>query len=210
VVVGVEEDEGVTARPDVPNRLARWWRKMEGEAGLRPGLAMVRKSVILERMKWMKITLAAMMLGACVCVVPSANAASEDDLELARVITVEQIDEMAGLTFEIYVCRVLESRGYEVENIRARNDFGVDAIAAKGEDRFAIQIKRSKHPIDRTAISDAAAGKEYYDCNRAMVVTNSRLTKSAKQFAEAIGCRVVERDEFLGWVEEFKKGPADH
>ncbi len=134
------------------------------------------------------------------------QAASEDDLELTRLLTIEQIDRMHGLTFEAYVCRLLESQGYAVENIRASNDFGVDAIARKGEESIAIQIKRSKHPIDRRAISDASAGKAFYKCTRAMVVTNSTLTQSAKAFAEGIQCKVVEREEFLAWVAVFKEG----
>ena len=108
----------------------------------------------------------------------TAKATSEDDLELARLLTIDQIDRMHGLTFEIYVCRLLESRGYDVENIRASSDYGVDAVASKGDDRIAIQIKRSKHPIDRRAISDASAGMAFYKCNKAMVITNSTASKS--------------------------------
>jgi HJR/Mrr/RecB family endonuclease len=138
--------------------------------------------------------------------VPSTQATSRDDLELARLLTIEQVDGMHGLTFEAYVCRILETQGYAVENIRASNDYGVDAVASRGKDRIAIQIKRSKHPIDRQAISDASAGKEFYKCNRAMVVTNSTLTDSAKKFAEAIGCQVVERPDLLLWIAKFKEG----
>jgi len=39
-----------------------------------------------------------------------------------------------------------------------------------------------------------------------MVVTNSRLTDNAKIFAEGIGCVTVERDDFLVWIDNFKKG----
>jgi len=139
-------------------------------------------------------------------IMPSAQATSEDDLELARLLTIEQIDRMHGLTFEAYVCRILETQGYIVENIRASNDYGVDAVVSRGKDSIAIQIKRSKHPIDRRAISDASAGKDFYKCNRAMVVTNSTLTDSAKKFAQAIGCQIVERRELLVWIAEFKDG----
>jgi len=127
-------------------------------------------------------------------------------MELARLLTIEQVDRMHGLTFEAYVCKLLESQGYAVENIRASNDYGVDAIATMGEERIAVQIKRSKNPINRSAISDASAGKDYYKCSKAMVVTNSRLTDNAKIFAEGIGCVTVERDDLLVWIENFKKG----
>mgnify|MGYP006299881999 CR=1 FL=1 len=135
-----------------------------------------------------------------------AFATSDEDMELIRLITIEQVDEMHGLTFENYVCKLLESRGYEVENKRASNDYGVDAMATKGESKLkiAIQIKRSKNPIDRSAVSDAVAGVEFYKCDKAMVVTNSRLTKNAKIFAEKTGCKVVDREKLLEWMKEFK------
>jgi len=142
------------------------------------------------------------LLAVCCYAAPS----SQDDMELARLLTIEQVDRMHGLTFEAYVCKLLESQGYAVENIRASNDYGVDAIATMGEERIAVQIKRSKNPINRSAISDASAGKDYYKCSKAMVVTNSRLTDNAKIFAEGIGCVTVERDDLLVWIENFKKG----
>jgi len=113
---------------------------------------------------------------------------------------------MSGEQFETYVCKLLESRSYTVENIRASNDYGVDAIASKGKDKFAVQIKRSKRPIDRTAVSDAGAGKDFYKCNRSMVITNNTLTKPARTFAEGIRCDTVERPTLLEWIEEFKQG----
>ena len=136
----------------------------------------------------------------------AAGTSSEDDMELARLLTIEQVDRMHGLTFEAYVCKLLESQGYAVENIRASNDYGVDVIASKGKEKIAIQIKRSKNPIDRHAISDASAGKDFYKCRKAMLITNSTLTDSARMFAKEIGCETVERTEFLAWVETFKQG----
>jgi len=154
----------------------------------------------------MRHVIAGITLISLLCLTaPALAKSSDDDMELFRIITVDQIDQMYGTTFEAYVCRLLESRGYSVENIRASNDFGVDAVASRDEEKIAIQIKRSKHPIDRRAISDASAGKDFYKCNKAMVITNSTLTESARTFAKEIGCVTVDRTELLAWIEEFKQ-----
>ncbi len=153
----------------------------------------------------MRHVLAGIIASFFLYVIAPALATSEDDMELTRILTVEQIDLMHGVTFETYVCKILESQGYTVENIRASNDYGVDAIASKGEDKIAIQIKRSKYPIDRRAVSDAGAGKDFYKCKRAMVITNNTLTESAKKFAAEIQCTVVEREELLKWIAKFKQ-----
>jgi HJR/Mrr/RecB family endonuclease len=146
------------------------------------------------------------LLAICCSAAPS----SQDDMELARLLTIEQVDRMHGLTFEAYVCKLLQSQGYAAENIRASNDYGVDVIASKGKERIAIQIKRSKNPINRSAVSDAGAGKDYYKCSKAMLITNSRLTDSAREFARGIFCVTVERDDLLAWIEKFKQGTKRH
>jgi restriction system protein len=141
---------------------------------------------------------------AMACVMP-CHAGSESDMELARVITIDQIDKMAGLVFETYVCHLLTSQGYGVKNIRGTNDFGVDAVATKDGKRTAIQIKRSDNPIDRSAVSDATAGKKYYKCSQAMVITNSTPTKSAREFAREVNCPIIEREELLRWIAKFRQ-----
>jgi hypothetical protein len=59
--------------------------------------------------------------------------------------------------------------------------------------------------LDRRAISDASAGKDFHKCKRAMVITNSTLTGSAKKFAAEIQCAVVERTKLLEWIAKFKQ-----
>jgi len=128
-----------------------------------------------------------------------------DDQELIKELEIYNVDRMHGLTFEIYVCKLLQHQGYKTRNIRASNDYGTDIIATKGRDTISIQVKRSKHSINRKAISDAVAGMKYYKCNKAMVVTNSRFTDSAKKFAEKTECILVSRDELTNWIASYRQ-----
>jgi restriction system protein len=125
--------------------------------------------------------------------------------ELMRSIELSQIDNMEGVVFEGYLVKLLESRGFSAENIRASNDFGVDIIARMAGDKIAIQAKRYSKPISRIAISDAVAGMKHYGCNRAMVITNTRFTKSALEFANSTGCELVDRDKLAIWINEFSQ-----
>lgn len=147
----------------------------------------------------------AFLVAALACIGQAVYAAADNDMEIARLVTIEQVDDMSGQVFETYVCHLLTNQGYKVKNIRATNDFGVDATATRDGHRTAIQIKRSDHPIDRSAVSDAIAGKKFYKCSQAMVVTNSRFTASAREFAAEVGCRLVEREELLKWIADFKR-----
>ena len=110
------------------------------------------------------------------------------------------VDEMSGFKFEKLVGRLMEKQGYKVGNLRASNDYGVDLIANKGDDRTAVQVKRSKHKITRKAISDAVAGMKYYKCTKAMVVTNNRFTEDAREFARGTECILIDRSILLQWL----------
>ena len=91
-----------------------------------------------------------------------------------RAIQIANVDMMTGVGFEEYLRQVLLSRGYRVDRTPVTGDQGVDLIATKAGERIAIQVKRYENGVSRRAVSDAVAGMQYYRCNRAMVITNSR------------------------------------
>ena len=135
----------------------------------------------------------------------TAQERASGDQELIKQLTIDNIDVMHGLTFEIYVCKLLEQRGYKTQNLRASNDFGTDIIATKDKDTYSIQVKRSKNPIDRKAISDAIGGKEYYKCDKSMAVSNNVFTKQAKKFAKETGCVLIGREELIKWIAAYRQ-----
>lgn len=114
------------------------------------------------------------------------------------------VDAMSGLAFEKLIGSLLARQGYEVGNLRASNDYGVDLITNKDKERIAVQIKRSKNKITRKAISDAVAGMKYYNCTKAMVVTNSEFTEDAREFARGTECILIDRTILQQWLNSFK------
>lgn len=115
------------------------------------------------------------------------------------------IDVMKGLEFEKFVAQCLRARGYRTKNIGASGDFGVDVVASKGRQKWAIQVKRYKSNVSRTAVSDAVAGKHYWKCDSAWVITNSYFTKDAKTLATHTECRLTDRDELRHWLYEQRQ-----
>jgi len=113
---------------------------------------------------------------------------------------IAQVDEMSGAAFEKLVRQLMEKQGYEVGNLRESNDYGVDLIANKPNERIAVQVKRSKNKIARKAISDAVAGMKYYKCTKAMVVTNNEFTEDAREFGRGTECVLVDRTVLQQWL----------
>ena len=124
----------------------------------------------------------------------SLNPKTKDDLE--------KIDNMNGHDFEYFVARILGKNGYsKVKVTSGSNDFGVDILANKDSDFYAIQVKRQEARVSRRAVSDAVAGVLHYNCNKSMVITNSYMSKSGLTFAESTGCLIIDRDELITLID---------
>lgn len=91
---------------------------------------------------------------------------------------------MDGHDYEYAVARYLKSIGYTGTKVtKGSGDFGVDVLANKGGHKYAVQCKYYSSPVGVAAVQEAVAGKVYYGCDRAMVVTNSTFTKAAWELA---------------------------
>jgi restriction system protein len=121
-----------------------------------------------------------------------------------RALQIADIDSMTGTEFERYLGKVLRNRGYNVSITGTSGDLGVDLIASKGQNRIAIQVKRHSGTVSRRAISDAVAGMQHYQCNEAMVITNSHFTPGAITLARSTRCALVDRDQLTQWIIQFQ------
>lgn len=120
------------------------------------------------------------------------------------VLQTVDFDRLDGTAFEKYAADVLARRGYRVRHTGKSGDLGVDLIAEKGANRFAVQVKRQAQPVSRRAVSDAVAGKAHYNCNAAMVITNNIFSPGAQELAKSTGCRLVDRSVLADWIMEIR------
>ena len=111
-----------------------------------------------------------------------------------------QVDAMDGWEFEAFIADLLTRHGWQVELTPGSGDLGVDLIAEKAGERWAIQVKRQEAPVSRRAVSDAVAGRDHYGCTEAMVVTNATFTRGAEALAESTGCELIGRDDLARWI----------
>lgn len=105
-------------------------------------------------------------------------------------------EDMDGHDFEHFCADILRSNGYvRVSVTPASGDQGVDVLAEKGGLKFAIQCKKWSYPIGNTAVQEVSAGKSFYKCDVAVVLTNSTFTKGAIELAEATGVLLWDGDK---------------
>lgn len=105
-------------------------------------------------------------------------------------------DTMEGHDFEYYCADLLRNDGfYNVEVTQGSGDQGIDILAEKSGIRYGIQCKCYSNNIGNKAVQEAFAGKTFYHCHVAAVLTNRYFTRSAKQLAEKDQVLLWDRDE---------------
>lgn len=114
-------------------------------------------------------------------------------LSRRRFTQLRNIDTMDGLDFEQYVAGLLRANGYNNVSLTERYDYGIDIIAEKNGVRWGIQVKRHSGLVKASAVRQVVTGLKLYDCDRAMVITNSTYSAVAQRLANANDCVLVDR-----------------
>ena len=110
---------------------------------------------------------------------------------------ITNIDRMDGISFERYLGAHFKKRGYKVFITPPEKDFGVDLVLKKDNDTIAVQAKRYKRSVSYQAIQEIVAGKAVYDCNKAMVITNSYFTPAGRKLAEKNNVELWDRRKLM-------------
>ena len=116
-------------------------------------------------------------------------------LKLRRYIKykLSHVDAMTGLEFEKYVAKYLRDQGYKTK-LTEKYDLGIDIVAVKDRIRYGVQVKRHKGVVGANAVRQAVTALNLYDCDRAMVITNSYFSKTAIRLANSNDCILLDRD----------------
>ena len=112
----------------------------------------------------------------------------------------DAIDAITGLEFEHCVAGLLRSQGYENIRLTEQFELGVDIIADKDDTYWGIQVKRYKRLVRADAVRQVVAALRSYQCDMAMVVTNSVYRHPAEQLARDNNCFLIDRNELVTWI----------
>lgn len=110
-------------------------------------------------------------------------------------INVGELDDMDGIAFEELACEILLANNFEIaETTPASGDYGVDILASRDGMDYAIQCKRWNGPVSLDAVQQVYAGRAFYECHVAVVLTNQYFTPNAQKLADKIGVVLWDRD----------------
>lgn len=112
------------------------------------------------------------------------------------------IDEMSGLEFEAFCAAVLRANGFsDVEVTRGSGDQGIDILATKEFVKYGFQCKCYSSDVGNKAVQEALAGKAFYGCHVAVVLTNRHFTTAARALAEQVGVVLWDRELLFSLAE---------
>lgn len=104
---------------------------------------------------------------------------------------------LTPVDYEHYVAEHFQQLGYDTEVTGQTNDYGLDILAENAHERLAIQAKfyghTSRH-VNRQMIMELHGVKDYFDCTRAVLVTNGVVRQDAQMVASKLKIDVLHLD----------------
>lgn len=109
----------------------------------------------------------------------------------AKKTGIFELDTLSGREFEIWLAGFFKRMGFNVKLLKGYKDSGADLILIdKHGQKWVVQAKkRAGSNVGVSAIGEVLRGQKCYECDVALVVTNSDFTKQA--WEEAKACDVV-------------------
>lgn len=101
---------------------------------------------------------------------------------------------MTPSEYEALVARHFRKLGYDVEDRAASNDWGIDVIASKGDERIAVQAKMyggSTRSVNRAQIMELHGAAAYFGCTRAVLATDGGVMFDAVAVAAKLGIEIL-------------------
>ena len=112
---------------------------------------------------------------------------------------------VTGYDFEQTCASLLLMNNFnKVEVTKKSGDQGIDILAEKDGVKYAIQCKYYTSPVGNNAVQEAFAGKAFYGCHVAVVMTNSTFSDSARQLASQLGV-VLWDGQFISELQQKAK-----
>ena len=115
------------------------------------------------------------------------------------------IDLLDLAQFQKHIGALLTRQGFNLRTPEGSFNLGVDLIAEREKNRYAVQIKRQATPISGAIVNDLEREKHRYGCDRSMIISNNYFTDDALERARSSGCALIDREKLGEWILQFEK-----
>lgn len=91
--------------------------------------------------------------------------------------------------YEVQVAEHFRELGYTAALSPGTNDYGLDVLAENDRERVAVQVKLyggSARPVNRQMVMELCGVQRYFDCDRAVIVTDGKVRPDALEVARKL------------------------
>lgn len=103
--------------------------------------------------------------------------------------------DASGQDYEVFCATLLEDEGWQARLTSHSGDQGADIIANKSGIKLVVQCKYYTGQVGNDAVQQVAAARTFYEADIAVVMSNARYTRSARQLAKSLGVQLLHHDE---------------
>lgn len=130
---------------------------------------------------------------------------SLEQFDPSEYVTMLDVDAMSGTEFESFVEDIFRARGFELRGTQSTRDQGADVFAERFGQEIVVQVKNYQGSVGNAAVQQVISAREFYASDRAMVLTNSRFTSSARQLADSSDVTLVGRKALQDYLDAYNR-----
>lgn len=136
---------------------------------------------------------------------PNIDALVKTKDESEMEIDMAYVDSLSGREFELFTGELLKSIGYQnVTVTKSSGDQGIDVLGTLDKQKVAFQCKHYQGHVGNRAVQELYTGAAYYNCDTAILVSNSLFTDSACILAKRLKIKLWDRNKLSNLLSENK------
>ena len=119
---------------------------------------------------------------------------SDSNTQIESGLSFSDYDNLDGHSFEYFCAEILRYNGFtKIKVTQGSGDFGVDILCEYNGISYAIQCKCYSSSVGNKAVQEVFSGKAFYNCNKAVVITNNYFTAAAEETARLTDVELWDR-----------------
>ncbi|MBS1955159.1 MAG: restriction endonuclease [Cyanobacteria bacterium SZAS-4] len=159
---------------------------------------LILASFVLFLMQWFWYPIALIALTVLVFYFAGlSDKAKQQERKRRLSVSAKHIDRMSGAEFEYHLAEYFAERGYRIEITPTTGDYGADLVLRSRTECIVVQAKRWNSKIGLSAVQEISTARHFYGAKSALLITNSSLTRSAKELARRANVTVWERNKLF-------------
>jgi len=135
---------------------------------------------------------------------------NKKDLSKLKAIQIgldKNFQNLSPYEFEKFVSKLFKAMGYKTRITQASNDYGIDVVAEKGNEKLAIQCKRyaSGNPVGNRDVQRILGAMHHRNvkATHSLLITTSHFTVQAREQAKECATELWGKEELHKMVKKY-------